>query len=386
MEVGLLRETVNASGNTHSFREFYFKPVQFRRVVTLFRPDLEKFSPGFGRLLDKAKHYTILNKRSASEIAPDPQFKACSTDIISDIDGGSCERPMDRLAIIANCCRYLRRLDCHRLSNLYNLSTCILTLFLLNGELLRYPDRKSELKTHSNVDHNTLTVNEFLNEYSLSFTPPVSTRQLSFIHNCRLPGVSLTPDGIATSGWIWDLTGPSLFVELPKWFIPSFRHETSLRKFHEPFLKLLCEELDEKGHKRLARQIQNFSMEEGMRSDTDELSSDHFKEQMVDALLVATSKGQDLRLANLSGEKEPSAIFISSTKTRELFPAPAKVFTSWCKRKSEYHHPNFVSLIVQPDGTSGDGHQRVRTKEWINGFWFATKEEGFEKVVFSWPF
>jgi hypothetical protein len=365
-----------------SLGEFYFKPSQFRKIVTLFRPDLESFGPEFGRLLDKAKQYTILNKYNASEGGSFSQFKAGSTDIISDINGSSCEHAMDRLAIIANCCRYTRRLDCRRLSNLYNLSTCVLTLFLLNGELLRYPVENSDLSPHSTVSHNAVTVHEFLKEYSLSFMPPRFKGQLSFIHNCRLPSVSLTVDGIETSGWMWDMTGLLLFIDLPKRFSPYFRHATHLAMIHEPFLKLLCEELSKQGCKRLAQQIQDFSR----APIPEELSSDHLKAQMVDALLVAVNRGQDLLLAQLQGETEPSAIFISPPTRNGELPASAKVFTSWCKRKTKYHHPNFVSLLVQPDGASNAGYQRVRTQEWINGLWFASKEEGFGKVLFPWPF
>jgi len=152
---------------------------------------------------------------------------------------------------------------------------------------------------------------------------------------------------------------------------------------HEPFLKLVCEELSKQGCKRLAQQVQDFSR----ASIPEELSSDHLKAQMVNALLVTVNREQDLRLTHLQGKTEPSAIFINpSTRKRELFPAPAKVFTSWCKRKTNYHHLNFVSLLVQPDGTSNDGYRRMRTQEWINGLWFASKEEGIGKVLFPWPF
>jgi hypothetical protein len=384
MKVGLPYGAIDEySHNGRSPGEFYFKPSQFRTIVTLFRPDLEKFGPEFGKLLDKAKQYTILNKYNANEGGSFSRFKAGSTDVISDVDGSSCEHPMDRLAIIANCCRYTRRLDCRRLSNLYNLSTCVLTLFLLNGELLRYPAEISDLSPHSTADHNAVTLHQFLKEYSLSFMPPRSKGQLSFIHNCRLPSVSLTMDGIETSGWMWDMTGPSLFIELPNRFSPYFRHESNLAMLHKDFLKIVCEELLKQGCKRLAQQIQEFSR----APLPEELSSDDLKAQMVDALLVAVNRGHDLRLAHLQGETEPSAIFISPpARNRELFPAPAKVFTSWCKRKTKYHHPNFVSLLVRSEGTSNAGYQRVRTQEWINGLWFATKEGGFAKVLFPWPF
>jgi hypothetical protein len=187
-------------------------------------------------------------------------------------------------------------------------------------------------------------------------------------------------DGIETSGWIWDVTGPSMFIELPKRFSSHFRHESNITMFHKDFLKLVCGELLKQGCKRLAQQIQEFSK----APIPEELSSDDLKEQMVDTLLVAVNRGQDLRLAHLLGETEPSAMFSSPpAKNRELFPALAKVFTSWCKRKNKYYRPNFVSLLVQPHGTSNAGYQCVRTQEWINGLWFATEEEYFLKSSFS---
>lgn len=387
MKVGLPYGPLNEYSHTGKFPgEFYFRPVQFRRMVTLFRPDLERFGPEFVRLLDKVKRYSILNKSSTEEGGSAPQFKTMSTDVISDIDGGSCAHAMDRLAIVANCCHYSRRLDCRRLSDLYNLSTCLLTLFLLNGELLSYPARKSESPPRMTFSHRSCNIHDFLKAYTLSFTPPVSVRQLTYIQNCRLPNVSLTLDGIETSGWMWDMTRPPLSVQLPKYFAPHFRHELDLKELHEPFLRLVYEELKMQGFQRLAMQIHEFSWNEQHGPKPEYLSSGYFKEQMIDALLVAVNEGKALRPALLSRELEPSAIFIEPSTTTQEPPAPTTIFTSWSQRKSEYHVPNFVSVIGLPDGTTSKGYKRFRTSEWINGLWFASKKGSFETVVFPWPF
>lgn len=387
MAAGLPYSPLNEDAHTGKCPgDFYFKPVQFRRMVTLFRPHLEQFGPDFVKLLDKVKRYSILNKSGVEAKGSAPQFKSMSTDIISDVDGGSCEHAMDRLAIIANCCHYSRRLDCRRLSGLYNLSTCLLTLFLLNGELLRHAVQDYEAQTGMVASCSSSTIHEFLKAFSLSFTPPVSVRQLTFIQNCRLPNVSLTLDGIETSGWMWDMTGLSLSIQLPKYFAPYFRHGQDLKDLHEPFLRLVYEELKKQGFQRFAMQIHELSWNEQHGPKSESLSSSYFKQQMVDALLLAVKKGKRLQFGVLSGESEPSAIFIGdSTKSPEA-PPPAKVFTSWCKQKSEYLVPNFVSVLVLPDGTSRQGYKRVRTCEWINGLWFASREGSFETVVFSWPF
>ena len=94
----------------------------------------------------------------------------------------------------------------------------------------------------------------------------------------------------------------------------------------------------------------------------EQLSSDCFQKQIVDSLLVAANEGKILRLTQLSGQTELSTVCISPlTRNREASP-PAKVFTTWCKLKSEYLVPNFVSLLVQPDGTSSKGYKRCSDK------------------------
>jgi hypothetical protein len=120
--------------------------------------------------------------------------------------------------------------------------------------------------------------------------------------------------------------------------------------------------------------------------EAEQLSSDYIQEQMVDSLLVAVNVRETFRLAQLSGQTDASAVFISPPTRNLEVPPPAKVFTSWYKRKSKYLVPDFVSLPVQPDGTSNKGYQRARTSEWMSGLWFATQKQSFERDVFHWPF
>jgi hypothetical protein len=384
MEVGIpYEELINYAGTAKPPREFYMKPVHFRLKVTLFRPYLGNYGPDLGKLLDKAKRYSVLNM--TTEEGDAPRFKTMSIGIISDVGGANCGDVMDRLAIISNCCNYSRRLDCRRLGDFYNLSTCLLALFLLNGELLHFPTRKSSVNPLL-ADWKSLTVHELLQRYSLRFDPPVLRYQLSFIKKCRLPNVRFTADGIETSGWMWRLE-EALSAKLPKYFDPCFRHEPStLRDFHKPFLNMISKELKKHGHRGLSKKIDNFLSREEQDPEPDRSASDWYQLKMVDALLNALKQGKVLRLGRLCNHDEPSAIFVSPAAGVTDDASNSQIFTTWCQQRSEYTYPNFVSVLVQHDGAAHSVRKHVRTVEWINGLWFAKKDDSFGKVVFSWPF
>jgi hypothetical protein len=122
-----------------------------------------------------------------------------SPSIFANIAQRGVKNKSDLLAIAANCCGYSTRLNTTDLKNIkYSLSLSILTLYLLNEEIIRNGRINSMDTPYKNIFN-------FLKKQSLHFNPPVIDKELTFIKKCRLPGVKLLKEGIKTASQLWKL-------------------------------------------------------------------------------------------------------------------------------------------------------------------------------------
>ncbi|KAF5618408.1 hypothetical protein F25303_13023 [Fusarium sp. NRRL 25303] len=174
-----------------SSAELYEQATKLCMAFSDYKPPL----PCLTTVLSRAKRYTILLV-SDEDSAP----VSMSPSIIEDIASRNLEREWDTVAIIANCCQYANRLNSAQLqSDKHSLSLTILTLVLMNGEILsNHPGDK--------LDAKKMTITEFLHEHFFyGLESPWKKAKLTFNKSCRFANVVLTEDGIQTEGYLWRL-------------------------------------------------------------------------------------------------------------------------------------------------------------------------------------
>ena len=103
----------------------------------------------------------------------------------------------DILATAANCCDVSLRLNTKSLRGTScSLSISILALYSLDREIIM-----------NKKDHGSLLSNNTFNYLQLlaldMFNPPVESKELTFIGDCRLVDFRFSQDGIVTSGRLW---------------------------------------------------------------------------------------------------------------------------------------------------------------------------------------
>ncbi|MCJ1254529.1 hypothetical protein MMC24_002344 [Lignoscripta atroalba] len=188
--------------------ELEVNSVDFRTATTKFLLACDIAGHQYDKsILRKTKQYNITNQFESSNGDGRVRFKAMSPTILSDIQDREIGVVADSLAIIANCCHYPIRLDTQRLSRTdFHLSTCMLVLCLLNGEILSNNQSCEGRSAKAQKSLLSYTIHEYLHKLSMDdIEPPVCKKQLTFIKRCRLVDVTLSKHGIETTGWLWEL-------------------------------------------------------------------------------------------------------------------------------------------------------------------------------------
>ncbi|RFU80417.1 hypothetical protein TARUN_1806 [Trichoderma arundinaceum] len=204
-------------------------------------------------ILSRAGKYTVLlqsmnvydNKSAPTSMTPT---------IIEDILARDLTMKWDRLPIIANCCQYSERLDSTKLqARGHSLSLSILTLCLINGEILS--NHRLDDRSMSTVKKSTIT--EFLKMHMFDrLQSPSPKRRLTFNKGCRFNNVKLTKEGVETTGHLWRLEE---FIPTARFSVdPRSEHEAGSERFSYSELsrlKHLVDDLSRRGHKALSKQI-----------------------------------------------------------------------------------------------------------------------------------
>ncbi|EXM14529.1 hypothetical protein FoTM2_017029 [Fusarium oxysporum f. sp. vasinfectum] len=158
------------------------------------------------RIISRAGRYQILlqldDSDDDSSEDDDSAPVSMSPTIIEDISNRALYREWDRLAIIANCCQYVNRLDSNKLQGKHSLSLSILALCLLNGEILSNHPR-------DDTDNNSARIIPITKLLHLLFfdglRSPKNTGRLTFNKGCRFSNVILIEHGMKTEGYLWRL-------------------------------------------------------------------------------------------------------------------------------------------------------------------------------------
>lgn len=324
------------------------------------------------RILSRAGRYSALLERGSS----------MSPTIIADVGKRGVSNPPDRLAIIANCCSYVMRLDTNKPKKLYEntciVSLAILVMFLLNGEIFYETSRDT-------MSRSELTVVEFIKRYAFKeFSPPLGKYELTFNKGCRFVQPHLEDDGVHTCGHLWKLC--SRVINIPReqaeeWETVS---ETlwGLQRYIEEY------EYD----KRRPRQDQLACKLEELLEKSPQSPAEIYMGKMAEALSDALHEGITLRLGYLCNSlrhprfSPPTAVFICPDEAMDRRRS-SFVFTSFRPKESDgpehisdvHKH---VSLQVEVEDNGGL-LPRLSARAWMNGLWFWTERP--QPVVFPLP-
>lgn len=317
-------------------------------------------------VLQRAKSYSMLRKYGWRIHDPGRDF-VMSTRILADLCRRSASVQSDTLAIMANCCGYATRLSVEDLeaAGVRSLSLAILALFVLNGEIMKYDAKNCPS-----------TALEFIKRHSFhGFDPPVCDQQLTFMKRCRLSKVQLCLEGIQTSGYLWQCRQAMRFQDI------AWQHHDDLCVV----LDRIIVHLHGSHTTRLKVCFQKYRM--GILPDF--LSTTGLKdafENMVQSIVQAVRNKRSLFFAQLVGDTEVSAVFVSQRHLK----MGSTIFTSFepvddvAVRPRHRFLDKFVSLQVgQHEDTSG-GLPQLKVRNWVNGIWLP-KLSGLQQVVFSWP-
>jgi len=318
-------------------------------------------------------------------------FQSISRGVLSDIEKRDSQEVVDRLAIFANCCDFPSRLDIESVRRAgYGLSTCLVALCLLNGEIFRNDETgPPSQESPDSLDMLDCTVEEFLRKFLFEFNPPGAAYHLSLIKRFRFVRVSLTEHGIGTFGWLWELGEVITFTgrerqKVDQMITASENDPSKENELLGPVAKHVLWELVRKLN---AKRYHDFAtyLVDYMRKDKKGIlsPSKSLTDKMVEAVVQGVVNDRPLRLACRYGAVQPSAIFVSPSKEIGDHNLPL-AFTSWSNGGGT-ELEKFVSLEVRHDGISICDAKRLYTRSWINGIWDAWGCP-MDPFVFPWPF
>jgi len=128
----------------------------------------------------------------------DAKKKAMPLRIFTNMQRRNVYKPFDRLQIIANSFNYAIRFALKDMSEGdHDLKLCLLTIGLLNGELLRNSREIKKLLAEMDIANYIQYIS--FNEFDL----PITRRHLSYLKACRLHRVSLQKVGIRIEDILW---------------------------------------------------------------------------------------------------------------------------------------------------------------------------------------
>jgi hypothetical protein len=352
--------------------EICLNAVEFRTQATLFLLAFKweahrNFAKKCATMLKTFGRYNIQYR-----LQHDAKRKAMSTRIFADMQRRNVGRPFDRLPIIANSCNYAIRFVSQEMFKAnHDLRLCLLTMNLLNGELLRDSRDIIKLPVEMGITNymQYITFNKF--------DPPVTKKRLSYLKACRLHQVSLQKAGIRTKGIIWIINDTLLPSAWPRCSQRSRKRcRTGLSNFQCDRLLQLAETLGISGAEDLASAIKQY-----LETDTvfkKLTAAKKHMDIMGGSIVEAMEAGTPLQVAVADGSSAPCGIFVGKQNQN------MKIFTSWHAgvdvdgRWRQSH----VSLGVEVQDSSGI--PLLDTVKWVNGLAFFKQCEQ-APVIFKWP-
>ena len=143
-----------------------------------------------------------LNNRSNVNFSP-----TTTNSVLEDVCSRSLENDEDRVAIVGNALRFSKRLNIRKDSPIvqpgaYRLSTTLLALILMNGEILLNSVYEGLISAKTFMHH---TLRSYLKQCEYKFNAPNFRFQQSIIERYRFRSPIISPRGIETKGYLFKL-------------------------------------------------------------------------------------------------------------------------------------------------------------------------------------
>lgn len=329
-------------------------------------------------------------------------YPSTTLSVLDDI----CNRDLfvegDRLAIMANASRFSVRLDIAKTSplmtsNWYSLSTALLALVLLNGEILadNVDMSQSDLLGHS--------LRSYLEACQYKFNAPSFRYEQSFIDHCRYRSPIITKQGIEVKGSLFKLLpgdsfqgNPLKLSEQDKKHLHRLQQSPKatrvwkrrkLSKLADETIQILINTLERffGDDCRLTKFLhRHLELDRHPPPAAEAKPSTSYIIRMISALSEAIFEEKDVRLAISSEEDEatvPSAIFIPPVQQGGWSSEETTwVFTSWDNGWRGGGMERLASLEVSVSGRldrvftsqepSSQGNEVItmlKSHGWVNG-------------------
>jgi hypothetical protein len=352
--------------------EVCLNAVEFRIQATLFllalkREADDELAKKCTRMLKRFGRYDLLHL-----FQHDAKKKAMSPRIFADMQRRRVKWRFDLLPIVANSCNYaLRFVSREMMDSGHDLKLCLLTMYLLNGELFR--DSQDIKKLPEEMD----TTN-YLQYISFNkFDPPIARKRLSYLKACRPHKVSLLQTALLTEGNLWTVNDTVLPSTWPR---PSQRsrkrHRTGLSNIQRDYLFHLTDVLRMSGEGFLTIRLERY-LETDMTHR--KLSpARRYMNKMAKLVVEAMRTGTPLRIGFSQRSRKACSVFV------DIQSSCTEIFTSWHSGidVDGRWRENHVSLAVRIQ--SDEGLPLLDTVKWVNGLSFFERYDK-TKVVFRWP-
>ncbi|KAL8337121.1 hypothetical protein RB601_008572 [Gaeumannomyces tritici] len=332
-----------------------------------------------------------------------PKSSSMTPRVLADVESRKLSQPWDRLAIVANCCRYPVRLNTEALSQRnHSISLSLLAMCLLNGEILDDDGDDDDVASVGG-----LTASGFLERlmFKKFQAPENEHRRLTFTKGCRLNDVKLTAGGIVARGHLWKL-GPIVRTRSFSQTLPFVKRPYGLiEREDRRRLQQLVFHLEGTPHYGFAERLDGYLESDGSRVSRAGGQPQSFAEAhlltMAKELAAAIRAGRNLRLGRIWGREPPpsgySAIFIMPDGSQNCGAQgnpraqPSHVFTSMWPGDDDssdtiaHDTDCYASLGVDiKEPQAEDGAPQLRIRSWLFGMCFF-KRCPRVPVVLPWP-
>lgn len=385
-------EGVDLYGKTAG--EIHVYALNFRSEVTTFCLALGQHDAARDRCSEVLKHarrYTFLY-RSKLWVGLSSLVRAMSPAIFEDISTRGITVPSDILAIAANCCRYVASLNSKVLNDSReSLSIAILTLFMMNGEIIRHDVPREEILGQ--------TVYGCLQMAKLHIEPPILAGALIFIKACRLPSVKMVTGGMEVRGVL------SRLDKRIKVHIPAAMRQHYLDTVNPNNMKMI-EDAEKSLMHTLARHLQGIRSQGGdalhklLREFADSRSADgesqywqmqHMQVVMAKAVCRSLAEGKPLWMARLHspGTWTPWLGVFVPDDDANFVPGVSFVFTAaetdheFTDRGAKLARKN--TRIASLEVSYMPAGKQIVPKRWLNGLWFFNNTYHQRDLVIPWP-
>jgi hypothetical protein len=367
------KQGIAPSGTSGSVEgEVCLNAVEFCTHATLFllafkREAGHKFAKKCTKMLKRFGRYDLQHL-----FQHDAKMRAMSPRIFAAMQRRQVKWCFDLLPIVANSCNYaIRFVSREMMDSGHDLKLCLLTMYLLNGELFRNSQdiRKlpAEMATTNYMQY--VSFNEF--------DPPLVKKRLSYLKACRFHKVSLLQAGLLTEGNLWRVNETSLPSTWPR---PTQRsqknHQTGLKNPQRDYLFHFVDVLWMSGEEFLAARLERYL--EADMADRELSPAKRYMNIMARSVVEAMRTGAPLGVASARNSRKACGVFV------DIQRSSTEIFTSWHSgidvdgRWRESH----VSLAVRIQ--DNEGLPLLDAVKWVNGLFFFGPYDK-TKVVFRWP-